>query len=78
MGAVQKVVGNMCAFGMLQEDEHGVGLVKKPTGFMTNSDEIARRLKQSCPGGHRHIYLINGRAKRAEVYLERSQSESGG
>ena len=58
----------MCAFGMLQEDEHGVGLVKKPTGFMTNSRCIADRLKRPCEGGHRHIHLINGRAKRAEVY----------
>ena len=65
---VVRVDGNMCAFGMLQRDKDGVGLVKKPTGFMTNSAEIARRLNQVCPGGHRHIYLISGRAKRAEVY----------
>jgi len=55
---------------MEQEDESGRALVKKPTAFMTNSPEIARRLNQRCVGGHRHITLIGGRAKRAEVYPE--------
>ena len=34
---VVKVVGHMCQYGMKSQDEQGVGLVKKPTAFMTNS-----------------------------------------
>ena len=67
---VHRVVGNMCAFGMLQEDSQGTALVKKPTGFMTNAPCVAARLAKPCLGGHRHIHLINGRARRAEVYPE--------
>jgi hypothetical protein len=67
---VTRVVSDMCVYGMHQEDELGAALVKKPTAFMTNSPEIARRLGQRCIGGHRHITLIGGRAKRAEVYPE--------
>ncbi len=44
MRGVQRVKGDMCAFGMKQKDEWGEGLVKKRTGFMTNSGEIAKRL----------------------------------
>jgi len=55
---------------MEQEDENGTMLVKKPTAFMTNAPALARRLTQACPGGHKHITLIGGRAKRAEVYPE--------
>ena len=52
---VSRVVSDMCVYGMEQEDERGRALVKKPTAFMTNSPEIARRLNQRCVGGHRHI-----------------------
>jgi len=55
---------------MVQEDADGPALIKKPTAFMTNAPEIAKRLTQKCEGGHRHITLIDGRAKRAEVYPE--------
>jgi hypothetical protein len=67
---VDKVVSDMCVFGMTQQDEQGTALVKKPTAFMTNSPAIARRLNHRCPGGHRHITLMGGRASRAEVYPE--------
>ena len=43
-------------------------LVKKPTTFMTNSPCIANRLSTKCQGGHKHITLLGGRAKRAEIY----------
>ena len=62
------VTGNMCMFGMTQQDEQGMGFVKKSTGFMTNAWEIAGELSKKCSGDHRHITLLNGRAKRAEVY----------
>ncbi len=60
----------MCVYGMTQEDETGTALIKKPTTFMTNAPALARRLAQRCIGGHRHITLIGGRAKRAEIYPE--------
>jgi len=65
---VQKVNSDMCVYGMEQEDEQGRALIKKPTSFMTNAPAIARRLAVKCQGGHRHITLIGGRAKRAEIY----------
>ena len=67
---VTRVVSAMCVDGMAQEEQGATSLVKKPTAFMTNAPEIARRLGQRCPGGHRHITLVGGRAKRAEVYPE--------
>merc|ERR1712004_296309 len=65
------VVGHMCQFNMMQEDNEGLGLVKKPTGFLTNAPCIARRLDKKCSGMHRHITLVNGRAKAAEVYPDK-------
>ena len=63
------VVANMCAFGMHDRDHQGGGLVKKPTGFMTNATMIAKKLAKPCSGDHRHIVLIgHGRARRAQVY----------
>ena len=35
---------------------------------MTNAVRTARQLATGCPGNHRHIHLIRGRAKAAEVY----------
>ena len=68
MPGIKRIVSHMCAFGMMQEDEHGKALIKKPTAFMSNSSEILKRLARKCSGDHRHILLVNGRAKRAEVY----------
>ena len=53
LSQVQKVKSHMCAFGVTSEDEHGKGLVKKPTGFMTNAPELAKRLSQECTNDHR-------------------------
>jgi hypothetical protein len=53
---------------MRQEDEQGSALIKKPTGFMTNAPCLADRLSRPCTGDHRHILLMGGRAKRAEIY----------
>ena len=64
---VYTVIGDMCRYGMKQEDELGTGLVKKRTMFMTNAEMIAGRLAKRCNGGHRHIELINGRAKMADI-----------
>ena len=75
MPGIYKVVCHMCAFGMSATDDKGKGLVKKPTLFMTNSREVARKLDRKCRNlevgsgeDHRHVQLINGRAKQAQVY----------
>ena len=55
----------------MKQEVNGIEtLVKKPTRFMTNAPCIANRLGQRCSGGHKHITLVGGRAKRAEVYPE--------
>ena len=58
----------MCAFGMTAVDEIGSGLVKKETRIMTSSPEVAKRVTRQCQGGHRHVLLISGSAKHAQVY----------
>ena len=67
---VKTVLGNMCMYGMTSEDELGIAPVKKDTGFMTNARMISQRLQRRCDGSHRHVNLINGRAKAAQVYPE--------
>ena len=44
-----------------------MGLVKKPTGFMTSSKCIARALNARCTGGHDHVPLVGGRAAGAAI-----------
>ena len=68
MHGVERIVADMCCFGMKSSDKEGIGLVKKPTGFLTNAECIARELSQRCVGGHRHVHLIGGKASAAEVY----------
>ncbi len=45
-----------------------MGLVKKPTGFLTSSKYIAIELDKRCDGGHAHLPLVGGRATAAQVY----------
>ena len=45
-----------------------MGFVKKPAGFMTSSNCIARELDKKCDGGHTHVPLMAGRAAAAQVY----------
>jgi len=65
---IVKVLSHMCAFGMEVEDNLGKGLVKKPTGFMTNAPLLANRLSRQCKGDRRHIMILGGRSRRTEVY----------
>ena len=60
---VWKVTGDMCQYAMQQEDENGVGSVRKRTVFITNAKKIAERLDRKCDSKHRHIHLLNGKAK---------------
>ena len=45
-----------------------MGLVKKPSGFMTSSRCVAKELDKRCDGGHSHVPLMAGRAAAAQVY----------
>eukprot|EP00972_Heterocapsa_arctica_P096822 14283735-Heterocapsa_arctica.AAC.1 len=46
----------------------GPGAARKTTRFLTNSPHIAKDLDKKCPGDHRHVQLINGRAAAAHKY----------
>ena len=53
--------------------QNGEGLVKKPTGWLTNSPYISEQVSKLCSNRwkaakHRHVHLVSGRAKAAEVY----------
>jgi hypothetical protein len=75
MPGVHFVRGVQCGFGQWSRDVHGEGLVLKPTGWLTNSSEVAERVGVECSNKtapsatpHRHIHLVNGKASAAEVY----------
>ncbi len=61
----------MCKWHMVAEDGEGVGYVRKETLWMTNSKILAEALGGQCAGEHRHVHLINGRARQAQVYPPR-------
>ena len=50
---------HMCRFGMTGRDHLGQGLVKKPTGFLTDCPALARTLDRKCTGDHRHLSSLN-------------------
>ena len=68
LGGIYAAVLDMCQFGMVQEDAMGIGHIKKATRIVSNSAAIDGLLERRCDGGHRHIPLLNGRAKRAAEY----------
>lgn len=45
------------------DDEVGVGLVKKPPGFSTNSDHVKEQLSKKCMGAHRLVQLKRRQGK---------------
>lgn len=65
------VEGPMCRWGMVSEDSQGRGFVRKETMYLTNSPELAKVLSGECNGTHRHVHLVNGRARQAQVYPPR-------
>ena len=68
LDGVELTKGDMCAFGMYQDTDEGRKLVLKPAGFMTNANEIGNELNKRCEGNHSHVTIVNGRAKKAQVY----------
>ena len=74
---VEKVTGDQCVFNQTTVDYagDGPGLVLKPTGWLSNCPEILKELSVRCANTrrpeeewHRHIPLLNGKAKATEVY----------
>ena len=70
---VDSTVLHMCAFSMTSVDEMGEGLVQKATRVMSSSEEVLKQVDLQCSnrgGGrhHRHVHVIQGRARRAQVY----------
>ena len=66
---VAVTVADLCQYGLKTKDDDGsMAPAKKPTKFMTNSSEIRKRLSRRCPGEHKHVALMSGRAKTAQVY----------
>ena len=70
---VDATVLHMCAFGMTASDDKGEGLVHKATRIMSSSPEVLKRVErrcsnETCNAKHRHVHLIQGRAKFAQVY----------
>ena len=59
---------DMCAFGMKSEDTLGESLVRKSTKILSNSEEIIKSISRRCDGSHRHIQMIGGKAKNAQIY----------
>ncbi|CAK8995863.1 Retrovirus-related Pol polyprotein from transposon TNT 1-94 [Durusdinium trenchii] len=68
---VIQVEGPMCRWGMKATDQQGEGFVRKETRYLTNSVAIAAALSGQCNGGHRHVHLVNGRARQAQKYPPR-------
>ena len=68
---IQRTVAHMCRYGMKSSDELGSGRVKKPTGFLTNSEYLRDQLSNKCLGGHRHIQLMGGKARACQVYPDK-------
>ena len=64
------VTTDMCRWNLTTEMWDGAKQVKKPTGILTNSPEIAWVIDRRCVCTTPHGNLLNGRAKAAEKYTQ--------
>ena len=68
---VQVAYADQCQFGLTSKIRAGSderGPAKKPTGFVTNSWMIAKRLRRTCQHDHVRVKLGGGRAEAAALY----------
>ena len=68
---VIEVIANMCQFGMTTKYKGEEGLVSKPTRFLTNSPEVAKRLNRRCSEEckqKKHLAIWGTRAREAQRY----------
>jgi len=70
MNGMMKVLADQCQHGLetMKGDKEAAAMT--PTGFMTNSPQIAKALSRRCRGGHEHIVLLDRRAGPAAEYPE--------
>ena len=59
---------DQCAYGLTSEDSEGVAPARKPTSMLTNSVGLKNALCKKCQGCSRHVQLVEGRARAAQVY----------
>jgi hypothetical protein len=74
MPGILRVRGPMCRWDMMATDGAGTSYVRKSTDWVTNSPVLAAILEGECSnkfGWHRHVHLLNGRARHAQVYPPR-------
>ena len=68
---VQVAYADQCQFCLTSKIGAGsdvTGPAKKPTGSVSNSWAIAKRLRRTCQHDHVHVKLEGGRAKAAALY----------
>ena len=63
-----KTTGDMCMYGMRGQDKIGKGHIKKPTGWLTNSEWIKSAMSVKGEGHHRHVQLKGRTASAVRVY----------
>ena len=61
---------DMCAYGLRAQDQHGEGYAQKRTRLMTNMPALLEGMPRQCQGDHRHVILLDGRAKDAARYTD--------
>ena len=52
----------MSVGAVVHRHAEGPTLVRKPTGWLTHSMEVAEALDRRCSGGHRHCNIFSGGA----------------
>ena len=68
MEGIHKAKCDMCRFGL---SVSGDKLDKKPTGILTNSEEIFSQMSKRCTEDHVHESLEGGeKTRRAQIYIE--------
>ena len=78
LSGVHRVTGDQCMYGAEAQSGPDKGQpIKKPTGFMTNSEEVSKTLSERCsgmggmcsrPAGGRHITCSGTHAREAAKY----------
>ena len=58
---------DQCEYGLVSWDEHGEAPAMKPTRIITNIQHARVTLSRRCSRTHRHVHLVNGKAKHAQT-----------
>ena len=66
---VDSAVLHMVAFGMAATEDQGEALVQKATRIMSGTNKWHSNCSNRGGGhAHRHVHLIHGRTKQAQIY----------